>query len=105
MMRQLSALSEREQDNLFYIALERVKKQDLSDLLARLYISTLSGADILVNFRDYEFASQPIVKLRECGVEVKFKGGRYRLTGIDDGNEGCMMHFKNTHAPHIKLSR
>lgn len=103
MMRNLSELSEQEQDNLFYMALERVTNTAMQDLLSMLYLSPLSGSDILVRFQNCEFASHPIFRLRDFGLNIKLKGGKYHLLGIDDGIDCNAMRFSNKYAPNIKL--
>ena len=103
MMRQLSALSELEQDYLFYSALERLKNQEMSNLLAMLYLAPRTKKEIGDSYPSYSRGIDAIKRMRLQGVNIEYKDSLYWLIGIDDGEDEFMV-VKNTYAPHIKVA-
>lgn len=103
MMRQLSALSELEQDYLFYSALERLKNQELSNLLAMLYLAPRGIGEIKESCPSYARGIDAVKTMRLQGIGIEYKDSLYWLIGIDDG-ENAFMVVKNTYAPHIKVA-
>ena len=85
MMRELSTLSEREQDNLFYNTLERFKNKELSNLLAMLYLSPRPVNEIKDACPSYARGIDSVKTMRLQGIKVEYKNSLYWLTGMDDG--------------------
>lgn len=94
MMRKLSALSEREQDNLFYNTMDRFKNKELSNLLAMLYLEPRPIKEIKDACPSYARGIDAVKTMRLQGISIAYKDNLYWLTGMDDG-EPVGMVIKN----------
>ncbi len=103
MMRKLSEISELEQDHLFYNALGRFKNQELSNLLAMLYLAPRTTKEIGDSCPSYARGIDAVKTMRLQGIGIEYRDSLYWLIGIDDG-ETAFMVVKNTYAPHIKVA-
>ena len=109
MIKPIVTMSQDEQDNNYCIVMDKlqgttVKKRELQTLMATIYlngyVSSYMTRKICPNHCSNEGA---INELRKSGASIEYQGNNFVLKGFDDG-EPCVMHFKNTYAPHIKVA-
>ena len=110
MIKPIVTMSQDEQDNHFCIVMDKLqvtpaKKRELQTLMATIYLNGSVSSYMTRKICPSNCSNEDAInELRKAGASIEYQGNNFVLKGFDDG-EKCMMHFKNTHAPHIKLSR
>lgn len=110
MIRPLLKMCQTEQDNYYNIVMSKLsgtsaKKRELQELMATIYAKgSVSGHMVRKICPSHATKRNSIKELREAGASIVYQPDNYVLNGFENG-EICAMVFKNTYAPHIKLSR
>lgn len=109
MIKPVVTMSQDEQDNHYSIVMEKLqgesaKKRELQTLMAIIYLnSSVSSYMTRKICPSHDSNEGAINELRKAGASIEYQGNNFALNGFDDG-EPCVMHFKNTYAPHIKVA-
>lgn len=109
MIRPIVTMSQDEQDNNFCIVMEKLhgtseKKRELQTLMATIYLNGSASSYMTRKIcPSHDSNEGAINELRKAGASIEYQGNNFVLKGFDDG-EPCVMHFKNTCAPHIKVA-
>ena len=105
MIKPIVTMSQDEQDGYYSDVMSKLDcshsgKLELKTLMATMYlngsVSSYMTRKICPNHCSNEYA---INILRRAGASIEYQGNNFVLKGFDD-DEPCMMHFKNTYAPH-----
>lgn len=109
MIRPIVTMSQDEQDNHFCVVMEKLhgtsaKKRELQTLMATIYLNGSVSSHMTRKICPSHDSNDGAINiLRRAGASIEYKGNNFVLKGFDD-DEPCMMHFKNTYAPHIKVA-
>lgn len=109
MIKPIVTMSQDEQDNHFCVVMEKLhgtsaKKRELQTLMATIYLNGSVSSYMTRKICPSHCSNETAInELRKAGASIDHRGNNFALKGFDDG-EPCVMHFKNTYAPHIKVA-